>query len=122
MPLPEQTGEGLGQASDVLRHVDQRDGKIAGCAQHTDAQRAHEDHLAFDGLPVPPARLRLLVDGRSGDAAHFLRVGRRMFESIRDAVAASGTDPRKLGAVLLTGDPEIIEAPELPCRVQDLRG
>jgi SAM-dependent methyltransferase len=62
--------------------------------------RAHDDHLAFDGLPVPPARLRLLVDGRSGDAGHFLRVGRRMFESIRDAVAESGTDPGGLGAVL----------------------
>jgi SAM-dependent methyltransferase len=62
--------------------------------------RAHDDHLAFDGLPVPPARQRLLVDGRSGDAAHFLRVGRRMHESICDAVAASGTDPRELRAVL----------------------
>jgi SAM-dependent methyltransferase len=62
--------------------------------------RAHDDHLAFDGLPVPPARLRLLVDGRSGDAGQFLRVGRRMFESIRDAVADSGTDPAGLRAVL----------------------
>ncbi|HET7443386.1 MAG TPA: class I SAM-dependent methyltransferase [Solirubrobacterales bacterium] len=62
--------------------------------------RAHEDHLAFDGLPVPPARLRLLVDGRSGDAAHFLGVGRQMFESIGDAVAAAGTDPGELRSVL----------------------
>jgi SAM-dependent methyltransferase len=62
--------------------------------------RAHDDHLAFDGLPVPPARLRLLVDGRSGDAGQFLRVGRRMFESIRDAVADFGTDPGELRAVL----------------------
>lgn len=53
-----------------------------------------------DGLPLPPARLRLLVDGRSGDGPRFLGVGRTMFDSITAAVAESGRDPASLGAVL----------------------
>ena len=56
--------------------------------------------LPADGLPLPPARLRLLVDGRSGDATRFLVLGRPMFESIRDAVIAAGREPSELGAVL----------------------
>jgi SAM-dependent methyltransferase len=56
--------------------------------------------LPSDGLPLPPARLRLLVDGRSGDAGRFLALGRPMFESIRDAVVAAGRRPSELGAVL----------------------
>ena len=62
--------------------------------------RAHDDHLAYDGLPVPPARLRLLVDGRSGDAGHYLRVGRQMHESICAAVESMGRPAAELGAVL----------------------
>jgi SAM-dependent methyltransferase len=53
-----------------------------------------------DGMPLPPPRLRLLVDGRSADAGHFLRVGRQMFEGIRGGVEAMGRDPEELGAVL----------------------
>lgn len=59
-----------------------------------------EAATVVDGLPLPPPRLRLLVDGRSGDADRFLRVGGQMFESIQGAVAGSGADPGELGAVL----------------------
>ncbi|HEX6667060.1 MAG TPA: class I SAM-dependent methyltransferase [Solirubrobacterales bacterium] len=62
--------------------------------------RAREDHLAFDGLPVPPARLRLLVDGRSGDASRFLSIGRRMNDSIREAVTVAGPAPEEMRAIL----------------------
>lgn len=53
-----------------------------------------------DGLPLPPPRLRLLVDGRSGDAARFLQVGRQMSESIGDAVADCGTEIAQMDAIL----------------------
>jgi SAM-dependent methyltransferase len=53
-----------------------------------------------DGLPLPPARLRLLVDGRSGDAERFLWVGSRLAESISAAVAASGAEIEGFGAIL----------------------
>ena len=53
--------------------------------------------LPADGLPLPPARLRLLVDGRSGDAGRFLVLGKPMFESIRDAVIESGRRPDRTG-------------------------
>ena len=53
-----------------------------------------------DGLPLPPPRLRLLVDGRSADADHFVRIGERMAASIHSAVAAADTPPEELGAVL----------------------
>jgi SAM-dependent methyltransferase len=62
--------------------------------------RAREDHLAFDGLPVPPARLRLLVDGRSGDASRFLSIGRRMNDSIREAVTLAGPAPEEMRTIL----------------------
>jgi SAM-dependent methyltransferase len=66
------------------------------------ARRAGEggDSLGSDGLPIPPPRLRLLVDGRSGDAGAFLRVGAQMCESIRGAVAESGTTVGAMRAVL----------------------
>jgi SAM-dependent methyltransferase len=53
-----------------------------------------------DGLPLPPARLRLLVDGRSGDAELFLRVGAHMADSIRTAVTDAGTEIEGVGAIL----------------------
>jgi SAM-dependent methyltransferase len=52
------------------------------------------------GLPLPPARLRLLVDGRSGDAERFLQVGARMLDSIRTAAAGSGPAVEEMRAVL----------------------
>lgn len=63
--------------------------------------RARDCHTAGpDGLPLPPPRLRLLVDGRSGDAARFLHVGGQMSASIRAAVASSGTAIDELRAIL----------------------
>jgi SAM-dependent methyltransferase len=64
-------------------------------------RRVH-DRLACgpDGMPLPPPRLRLLVDGRSADGGHFLRIGRQMFGGIRGAVVAMGRAPEELGAVL----------------------
>ncbi|HEY1285176.1 MAG TPA: class I SAM-dependent methyltransferase [Solirubrobacterales bacterium] len=53
-----------------------------------------------DGLPLPPPRLRLLVDGRSAGAEHYLQVGAQMFSSIRAAVADAGTPAEQLGSVL----------------------
>jgi len=46
-----------------------------------------------DGLPLPRPRLRLLVDGRSGGAEHFLRIGGQMADSIRAASAGAGGVP-----------------------------
>lgn len=62
--------------------------------------RARDDHLAFDGMPVPPAGLRLLVDGRSGDAGRFLAIGGRMARAIRGAVEAAGSRPEEMSAIL----------------------
>lgn len=56
--------------------------------------------IGTDGLAVPPPRLRLLVDGRSGDAERFLQVGGLMSDSIRRAVTDSGTTFDELGAIL----------------------
>jgi SAM-dependent methyltransferase len=53
-----------------------------------------------DGLPIPPPRLRLLVDNRSADADHYLRVGRQMFESIHGAVTDSGMQAGEMRALL----------------------
>jgi SAM-dependent methyltransferase len=55
---------------------------------------------AADGLPLPPPRLRLLVDGRSPDPDHFLRIGAQMAASIRAAAAAAGSPPEGMDAVL----------------------
>lgn len=64
-------------------------------------RRVHERvACGTDGMPLPPPRLRLLVDGRSADGGHFLRVGRQMFEGIREGVVAMGREPEDLGAVL----------------------
>ncbi len=64
--------------------------------------RRVEERLACgpDGMPLPPPRLRLLVDGRSADAGHFLRIGRQMFTGIGAAAAAMGRPLANLGAVL----------------------
>jgi SAM-dependent methyltransferase len=51
-------------------------------------------------LLLPPPRLRLLVDGRSGDAGRFLRVGAQMCDSITAAVTDSGSRVEEMRAVL----------------------
>ncbi len=53
-----------------------------------------------DGLPLPPSRLRLLVDGRSGDGERFLQIGALMAGSIRAAVAEEGAEMGEMGAIL----------------------
>ncbi len=53
-----------------------------------------------DGLPLPPSRLRLLVDGRSGDGERFLQIGALMAGSIRTAVAEEGAEVGEMGAIL----------------------
>jgi SAM-dependent methyltransferase len=56
--------------------------------------------VAPDGLALPPSRLRLLVDGRSGDADRFLRVGGQMAGSIAAAVAHAGPPIDAMEAIL----------------------
>lgn len=51
------------------------------------------DQLGPDEMPLPPSRLRVLVDGRSGDAGAFFRIGEQMCRSIQGAVADSGAGP-----------------------------
>jgi SAM-dependent methyltransferase len=58
------------------------------------------EDVGADGLPLPPCRQRLLVDGRSSGAEHFLRVGGQMAEAIRVAVAATGAEIGDLEAIL----------------------
>ncbi|HET9198016.1 MAG TPA: class I SAM-dependent methyltransferase [Solirubrobacterales bacterium] len=63
--------------------------------------RVHErEATGPDGLPVPPPRLRLLVDGRTGDAQAFLRLGAQMCDSIQGALAAAGTPVERMRAIL----------------------
>lgn len=59
-----------------------------------------ERTTASDGLPLPPPRLRLLVDGRTGDGEAFLRLGAQMCDSIQAAVAAAGAPAEEMGAIL----------------------
>lgn len=54
------------------------------------ALRAQGAALDGEGLPLPPPRLRLLVDGRSADAALFLEVGAQLCNAIQVAAAESG--------------------------------
>lgn len=59
-----------------------------------------QDATAAAGLPLPPPRLRLLVDGRTGDGAAFLALGAQMCDSIQAAVAAAGAPAEEMGAIL----------------------
>jgi SAM-dependent methyltransferase len=54
---------------------------------------------AADGLPLPPARLRVLVDGHA-DPKVFLRRSEIAEEQIRDTVAKAGVKLEELGTVL----------------------
>jgi SAM-dependent methyltransferase len=55
--------------------------------------------LLDNGLPVPPARLRVVVVGHA-DVDEFLTAGRRDNGIIRDSVRRAGIEPGDLGAVL----------------------
>lgn len=59
-----------------------------------------QEAIAADGLPLPPPRLRLLVDGRTGDGEAFLRLGAQMCDSIQAVVAAAGAPVEQMGAIL----------------------
>jgi 2-polyprenyl-3-methyl-5-hydroxy-6-metoxy-1,4-benzoquinol methylase len=54
---------------------------------------------AGDGLPLPPAKLRIRVAG-TADAAWFLESGRLAEKSIRAAVERAGTRLEELSAIL----------------------
>ncbi len=63
--------------------------------------RVHEQEASGpDGLPVPPPRLRLLVDGRTGEADAFLRLGAQMCDAIQGAAAAAGAPAERMRAIL----------------------
>jgi SAM-dependent methyltransferase len=67
--------------------------------ERVQALRTHGEVAADDGLPVPPASLRVRV-AWTGDAAWFLESGRLAAESITSALARHGADPAELGALL----------------------
>jgi SAM-dependent methyltransferase len=54
---------------------------------------------AADGLPLPPAFLRVLVDGH-GDPEEFLRRSRIAAAQVRTTVARAGVELEELGAIL----------------------
>jgi SAM-dependent methyltransferase len=64
------------------------------------ALRAQGPELDGEGLPLPPPRLRLLVDGRSADAGLFLEVGAQLCDSIQGAAAESGAPVGEMRAIL----------------------
>lgn len=56
--------------------------------------------VADDGLPVPPARLRVQAGPRHADARFFLRSGTAHAELIRGLLAEAGTSVESLAALL----------------------
>ena len=62
--------------------------------------RVQGPELDAEGLPLPPPRLRLLVDGRSADAGLFLAVGAQLCDSIQRAAAESGRPIGEMRAIL----------------------
>jgi predicted nucleic acid-binding protein len=68
------------------------------------------------------AELREMLDVTLPGVTQMVDVARlraRLAISLADCFAISNA--AALGATLLTGDPEILNAPELPCAVEDLR-
>src|SRR5688500_14661422 len=65
------------------------------------AWRADRDapQLAPDGLPVPPAKLRVLVAG-TADLEWFITSGERDAEIVRDVLAEADTDLERVGSLL----------------------
>lgn len=75
-------------------------GPVASLRERWIAVRASEaPAVAPDGLPLPPAQLRVLVDGH-GDPEGFLDDGRQGAEMIQRTLANASVDPASLGAIL----------------------
>ena len=64
------------------------------------ACRSQGPALEAGELPLPPPRLRLLVDGRSADAGLFLEVGSRLCDSIQEAAAGFAAPVAEMRAIL----------------------
>jgi SAM-dependent methyltransferase len=64
------------------------------------ALRAPRPKLDAKGLPLPPPRFRLLVDGRSADPDLFLALGAQLCDSIQRAAAESGRPVGEMRAIL----------------------
>ena len=69
-------------------------------AARSGLRRNGTDTAAADGLPVPPARLRVQAGPRHADAQFFLRSGNAHAELIRELLAEAGTSVDSLGALL----------------------
>lgn len=69
-------------------------------AARSGLRRNGTDTAAEDGLPVPPARLRVQAGPRHADAQFFLRSGNAHAELIRELLAEAGTSVDSLGALL----------------------
>jgi SAM-dependent methyltransferase len=65
-------------------------------AKSGSAKRARED----DGLPLPPARLRVGAGPRHADAEHFLQSGKHHAQLVRELLRERGTSVEELGALL----------------------
>jgi len=62
-------------------------------------RRRSEPLHASDGLPVPPAKLIVLVGGHA-DASSFLLGGEEVARTIREVLAANGSDVGQMKAIL----------------------
>jgi SAM-dependent methyltransferase len=62
--------------------------------------RRDGEALAADGLPLPPASLRVQAGPRHADARFFLRSGKDHAELIRSLLAEAGTTVEALDAIL----------------------
>lgn len=87
----------------LLLHLLQRIGTLGAAYRLYERFRALRGGQARiggdDGLPAPPARLRVRVAG-TADLDWFLEGGRLGEESIRSALARQDTAPEQLGALL----------------------
>jgi SAM-dependent methyltransferase len=64
------------------------------------AGREDEGTVDPDGVPLPPPRLRMKVDGSSSDADRFLRIAGWDWETLSGVLADAGVEVESLGSVL----------------------
>jgi SAM-dependent methyltransferase len=75
-------------------------GPLTRLREHRIAARAPEaPAIGADGVPMPPARLRVLVDGH-GLPDGFVEDGTEAARMIRETLASAGVDLADLGAIL----------------------